>query len=405
MSIHSTEYLHGNVKVGGVKGIEENQGWRGASWWFNQAMERALIAAGNSPSHYAKSLDVNMIRKDLFGWEAKPGVLSCTVDLLIEDKIVPVSFTIPNWKAVVREDKLIECYLNDQMDLASDTVMNIASKDFSTESLAEVLIDNVAYIVQESPHDLVITGAGVLKWGKVGYLEISIPREIHNDATGIAFRPNLLGSTSFDGSVATRYDRTVTNVVCDNTHQAALSQSGDKTGSFKVRRTKNFGEMMKGAREALGILERTTDEFTALIEEWSKIEVSPKQFEMFKDLVVPVPELKEVTKIKSIAGQQFETKEVNSRAFTIAANKRDTFDQLWTSDPRVSPWKGTKLGIVQLGNTFNHHFATQRNVQAHDGNKLAARVEGNQMKVMDGSFAKADQTFITAIDKVLIATA
>jgi phage/plasmid-like protein (TIGR03299 family) len=417
MSIHTTEYLHDNIRVGGVMGLEFNEdgtdkGWRKGAWWLNMALESTLA----KPSHYAGSLTPGMIRRELFGWEALNGVMKVTVDLHIpgdhpasktpgvaED--VQVTFTVPEFKGVIRGDKLVECYLEDRMELASETVMNIASSTFSTDSFAEVLIDNTAYIMDESAGDLCITGAGVLKWGKVGYIEVSVPETFHNKLTGIDYRPNLLGSTSFDGSVATRWDRTVTNVVCDNTHQYALSQSGAATGSFKARRTKNFRDLLKGAREALGLIDTAKTEFDAAIEEWAKVPVSNKQWELFKNEIVPIPELKEVIKMKSIQGQMVEVKNTPTNALNIALNKRDAFDQLWTSDPRVAPWTGTKLGIIQLGNTWNHHFATQKGVKAHDGNKLAARVEGNQMKIMDGTFAKADVKFMEAIDKVLVATA
>ncbi len=42
---------------------------------------------------------------------------------------------------------------------------------------------------------------------------------------GVAFRPNLLATTSFDGSIATTYKRTVTDTMCDNTRELALSES------------------------------------------------------------------------------------------------------------------------------------------------------------------------------------
>jgi phage/plasmid-like protein (TIGR03299 family) len=421
MSVHTTEYLHDNIVVGGVKGLETDDkgndiGWRTAAWWRNIAMEAERIANGQRPSHYAGSIPIGMIRRDLFGWTALDGVMKCTVELFIpgdhpasktpgKDETVQVQFTVPEYKGVIRSDKLIECYLEDRMEFASETVMNVASATFATDSLAEVLIDNTANIMDESPGDLVVTGAGVLKWGKVGYLEVSVPETFHNKLTGIDYRPNLLGSTSFDGSVATRWDRTVTNVVCDNTHQYALSQSGEKTGSFKVRRTKNFSEMLKGAREALGLIDQTKTEFDTAIEEWAKQPVSEKNFIDWMDIIVPIPELKEkLVTVKSIQGE-VQIPKVSTNALTIAMNKRDQLEDLWNNDPRVSPWKGTKLGIVQLGNTWNHHFAVTKGAKSFDGNKLQARVEGNMLKVMDGTFAKADVKFIDAIDKVLVASA
>ena len=419
MSVHTTEYLHDNIVVGGVMGLETDEngkdlGWRTGAWWRNLSMEAQRIADGMRPSHYAGSIPIGMIRRDLFGWTALDGVMKCTVELFIpgdhpasktpgKDETVQVTFSVPEYKGVIRSDKLIECYLEDRMEFASETVMNVASSTFATDSLAEVLIDNTAQIMDESPGDLVVTGAGVLKWGKVGYLEVSVPETFHNKLTGIDYRPNLLGSTSFDGSVATRWDRTVTNVVCDNTHQYALSQSGAATGSFKTRRTKNFSELLKGAREALGLIDDTKTDFDTAIEEWAKVPVTDANFIDWMDIIVPIPELKEkLVTIKSIQGE-VQVPKISTNALTIAMNKRDQLEDLWNNDSRVSPWKGTKLGIVQLGNTWNHHFAVTKGAKSMDGNKLRARVEGNMLKVMDGTFAKADTKFIDAIDKVLVA--
>ena len=39
---------------------------------------------------------------------------------------------------------------------------------------------------------------------------------------GVAFRPNLLATTSFDGSSATTYKRTVTDTVYDNTRTRVI---------------------------------------------------------------------------------------------------------------------------------------------------------------------------------------
>lgn len=420
MSIHTKEYLHDNIRVGGVRGIEEGVGWRDPAWWHNAEIEKGLARK----SHYAGALPVQMIKSELFGWEALDGAVQVTVELRIPadhplrkqpangepaltEEIRQVTFTVPDWKGVVREDKLIECYLNDKLDeLGPEAVMNIASKNFNTDSFKKVLIDNVADIVQESPADLAITGAGVLKWGRVGYLEISIPETLHDNKTGIAFRPNLLASTSFDSSVATRYDRTITNVICDNTHQWALQQSGENTGSFKVKRTKNFSELVSNARQALGIMERSTEEFTKILHEWSEQPVSEKQFIKWLDVIVPIPEVKKVEKetMVSIQGemQKVKVEKTNTNSQSIAINKRESMSEMYFKDERVAPWAGTKLGIAQLGNTWYTHESTMKGAKAHGGNKLQARVEGNMMRVLDGTIAKQDDRFIQAIDQVLL---
>ncbi len=48
---------------------------------------------------------------------------------------------------------------------------------------------------------------------------------------GVEFRPNLLATTSFDGSIATTFKRTVTATVCDNTRELALAEKAQQSRS------------------------------------------------------------------------------------------------------------------------------------------------------------------------------
>ena len=60
---------------------------------------------------------------------------------------------------------------------------------------------------------------------------------------GVTFRPNLLATTSFDGSIATTYKRTVTITVCDNTRELWLPvhclscPGGNKRGRGRLLRS------------------------------------------------------------------------------------------------------------------------------------------------------------------------
>jgi hypothetical protein len=59
------------------------------------------------------------------------------------------------------------------------------------------------------------------------------------------------------------------------------------------------------------------------------------------------------------------------------------------------------LGILQLWNTFNQHERTFKASKQFDGNRLAAKVEANQIKTLGGDFFKEDEKAIKAIDDVL----
>jgi len=56
---------------------------------------------------------------------------------------------------------------------------------------------------------------------------------------GFSFRPNLLATTSFDGSIATTFKRTVTATVCDNTKDLALAETDQ---AYKVKHSRNSSQ-------------------------------------------------------------------------------------------------------------------------------------------------------------------
>jgi len=64
---------------------------------------------------------------------------------------------------------------------------------------------------------------------------------------GVESRPNLLATRSFDGSIATTFKRVVTDVVCDNTREAALPAQGQ---AFKVKHSRHSQAQLDTAREA-----------------------------------------------------------------------------------------------------------------------------------------------------------
>ena len=80
--------------------------------------------------------------------------------------------------------------------------------------------------------------------------QVSVPESI-TTPEGVVFRPNLLATTSFDGSIATTFKRTVTDVVCDNTREAALAEKGQ---AYKVKHSRYSHAQLAPAREALAMV-------------------------------------------------------------------------------------------------------------------------------------------------------
>ena len=155
----------------------------------------------------------------------------------------------------------------------------------------------------------------------------------------MAFRPNLLATTSFDGSIATTYKRTVTDTVCDNTRGLALSEQGQE---FKVKHSRNSHTQLGPARQALAMVHTLADDFAQEVARLCRVEVTQSQWKAFLDAHIP--------RVHTTTGLL-----LTGRSLTSADRKRDTLARLYRSDPRVSPWAGTAHGVLQAVNTYEHH--------------------------------------------------
>lgn len=426
MSYHNMDYLRsGKLVIGGVKGLlgadgkPLDGGWRAPAWWFDQNLEDL-----SNPTHFASFVPLSLAKDKLFGWDALESVkLSATFEVAARDLLGNVitlgdlGLADPNspeawetmklirtldakgFKAIGRSDWVLNGVPDDEQ-VGAEAILSIQADSWGVHQLQETFFDNLAQIVGTGVDRLGITSAMLLKWGRVCAMEISIDETLHNDEAGFDFRPNLVVSTAFDGSMSTSYTRTTTASVCDNTLQWALQQAGD-TGKFVLRHTKNSAARLQEASQVLGILTEEAEKMDSVFTEFAQTKITEEQFQKWMNAMVPVPEAKisKVT-VTSIQGETIEAQKVSTNAQTIALNKRTKMLEMWDSDPRVAPWKGTKLGIMQLNNTFNHHEAATKGAKAH-GSKIAARVENNMMKVLGSTFAKLDEKAIRVIDSIL----
>ncbi len=192
---------------------------------------------------------------------------------------------------------------------------------------------------------------------------------------GVTFRPNLLATTSFDGSIATTFKRTITDTVCDNTRECALSETGQE---FKVKHSRYSHAQLAPAREALAMVHTIADEFADEVATLCAINVSRGQWAQFLDRHVPREDQ---------AGKPLE-----GRALTLADNKRDVLQRLYTHDARVAPWAGTAHGVLQAVNTYEHHEGTIRG---------ASRADRNMLRAVTGDFGKLDRSTMSTLQEVL----
>jgi phage/plasmid-like protein (TIGR03299 family) len=206
-------------------------------------------------------------------------------------------------------------------------------------------------------------------------VEVSVPESI-TTPEGVTFRPNLLATTSFDGSIATTFKRTVTDVVCDNTRALALRESGQE---YKVKHTHGSQARLAPAREALAVVHSLADDFAAEVAELCATTVTPQQWHRFLYEYVP-------------AVDQKTGKPLTGRARTLAEKKRGGLAQLYAHDTRVAPWAGTAHGVLQAVNTYEHHVGVVRG---------SSREERNMMRAINGDYDRLDKASWATLSKVL----
>jgi phage/plasmid-like protein (TIGR03299 family) len=172
---------------------------------------------------------------------------------------------------------------------------------------------------------------------------------------GFDFRPNLLAATSFDGSTATTFKRTVTATVCDNTRDLALAEPGQ---AYKVKHSRYSHARLAEARQALAVVHTLADDFALEVKALTSITVTDEQWRDFLDHHVPMTDPK---------GQP-----LKGRSKRMAANKRAELEQLYRHDHRAAPWNGTALGVLQATNTWAQHLQTVRRTSRPERNLLNA---------------------------------
>lgn len=281
---------------------------RGNAWHYRAELQ------GEESNHYDEAVPVDDVLRRLFNFE------------VLE---TPLFIRKPNGEYVEVEDRK-GMMRDDNFD-----ILGIFKSGYTGHGYAEWLLENVATILDD---ELGIGSAGLLRKGGQAWVSVEVPENIVTPE-GVEFRPNLLATTSFDGSLATTYKRVNTIVVCDNTREAALGESGQ---DFKVKHTKYSAYRIKDAREALQIVHSMADDFSAEVAALSATKVSDGDFLKLMQVLVPIND--DTSKI----------------GITKAENKRAELVNLYNFDNRVAPWKGTAYGVAQAYNTWRQHNATVR---------------------------------------------
>jgi len=313
---------------------------RGNAWHYQKALQ------GNEPNHYPGAIPLEDVQRRLFAWEA------VSLPLYIPDGIG--GFTeVPDRQAIAASDDL--------------TVLGIFKDGYVAHQYPEWLLNNVATILDD---DLGIGSAGLLRNRGQAWVSVEVPESVQTPE-GVTFRPNLLACTSFDGTLATTYKRTFTNVVCDNTLRAGLDENG---GMYRLKHTRYSGMKIADARDALEIVYTMTDDIVAEIERLTSWEVSPATFSKHLDILVPLTDKQ---------GQPLE-----GRSLTMADTKRGEITKLYRYDPSAAPWNGTAWGVLQAHNTWAHHKQTVRG---------SSRTQRNREAALTGSITAQDDVVLKVL--------
>lgn len=334
MSAETSEWLNQNTLIGFTEK-------RGQAWHYRASDQ------GTKPNHYGGAIPIEDVRRRLFDWRAESHELFVQAE---EHGLVQV----PNRQAITTSD--------------SGDVLGIFADGYQIHQYQDWLLNNVAALLDGG---LSIGSAGLLKYRAQAWVSVEVPDNIQTPE-GVEFRPHLLACTSHDGSLATTYKRTITNVVCDNTMGAALREKGQ---AVKVRHSKYSTMRVLDARNALDLVQVLADDFAAEVTRLCRIDVSDKQWRKFLDVIVP-------------------KRGDSARARAIMDTKRSALRKLWETDERVSPWKNTAWGALQAVNTFEHHHAVVRGM---------SRAERNFSRALSGRTEALDESTLESLSTLLAA--
>ncbi|HZD14161.1 MAG TPA: DUF932 domain-containing protein [Pseudonocardiaceae bacterium] len=356
MSKETIEWLNTMTLIG-------NTDERGDAWHYRASSQ------GGESNHYPGAIPVEDVRRRLFAWKATERRMAvefpATPDTMthLGPQGEPLRWvTQDDRKAVAPDD-------------GTDVVMGIFKGGYRIHQFDEWLINNVATILGE---DLAVSSAGLLRDRAVAWVEVSVPRTIATPE-GVEFRPNLLACTSFDGSLATTYQRAVQLTVCDNTMAAALGERGQ---SLKVKHSRHSLSRIGDVREALAMVHETADAFSKDVARLAATPVSDLQFRQVLNVLVPIDP------------------DASKRARSIGLDKQQVISQLWQWDPRVAPWRHTAFGVVQAFNTWHHHEQNGLPAGSHT-HKLRARADRNAMRAITGETEKNDAEVLRVLADIV----
>jgi phage/plasmid-like protein (TIGR03299 family) len=299
MSAETSQWLNTNTLIGYTEK-------RGNAWHYRAEDQ------GEESNHYPGPIPVEDVVRRLFSWKA------IEVSIVGEAESVDgvVRYEDPTRKGIVRSD--------------TGQMLGIFKQSYHAHDPQEWLIHKVEQMLGG---DIAIGNAGLLKGGAQHFVQVEAEDTVK--VVGLEFRPFWTAMGSMDGSLASTYQDGCQIVVCDNTMASALAETD--VNRIKVYHGSGaqaaFERQVSSVDVLAKIREAATQKFTTLAAQ----KVTTFQFKKFAQLWAEYDPKAEKP------GKQGE------RRF-------EELTKLWMDDPRVTPWKGTALGVLQAANTFEHHL-------------------------------------------------
>jgi phage/plasmid-like protein (TIGR03299 family) len=356
MSRETSKWLNENTLIGFTDK-------RGNAWHYRSADQ------GAEGNHYPGAIPVEDVHRRLFHWRAVPVPMAADLASLLRDDNDNDTGQVVGDR--LDNDAPVYKVLTDRIVVVrSDTTadLGVFKSGYQVHQFGTWLVDNVATLLDG---DLSIGSAGLLSGGRQAWVQVERP-ETETTPEGVAYRPFVLAAASHDGSIATTYKTGSQLVVCDNTLAAGLKE---KTTAIKIKHTRYSRLNVADTRDALGLIDEVSAAFAAEVKALCATTVTDKAWAAFLNAHCPLP------------GDG-----ASKRATTIAETERGELKRLYTSDTRVSPWRGTAFGVLQAVNTYTHHHGIVRNV---------SRPERNMSRAVTGEIEKIDNLTIKTLDKVL----
>lgn len=334
---------------------------RGSAW------HRRDDLMGDESNHYPGLIPLGDVTRRLFNWEPRRAQVAY---------LVPLEIGEPTSDAVTlingQHFRVVPSQADRQGILRDDNDYDLGVFGSGAEH-PPYQITLIREAERLTGTTLGVSSAGLLGKGGRAWVEYSMERSLHDEKSGLDYRPNLVRADSMDGSLSLTTFLSSNITICGNTLTWNMLEA--RASGYLTRRKHTSGIAsadLADERAALGLLERVDTEFVDSIHALLARPVTPAQQIEVMDIMLPLPT-------------------EQGRSFTLADNKRDQLVALG-KDPMVEPWIGTAWGEVQRYNTWQRWQAPVKNT---------GREERNTWRDLSGKTAEADRSVVKALESVL----